>query len=531
MSFGWPGETSGVQQARYIGVSINIPESGNISWVLGGGTNDYGYTGYQIHGSGYVITIYKNTGSGWGSIGSISAMSLYVISSAVRAQLDAMPDYTGSNVCEPPMQPCPVKPDKPGYYWPTPVGDPFMLATPVCTVPECSNFESTVEYSSGKHTCIAKTCPEGFIMNSVGSCVCPETMDNVADKCLAKCKTNEIRSTISGNCVPMLDCDPNTKEWVNGVCTDKCQDGQTRNPWGECSNQCLKGQHFDVAQDKCVPDCEEGKVKDQATGQCVTNDCNPGFVKVNNICVDSSTCPGGNFVGGVCVKLCKDGESQNSHGDCVKDCPAGSQRDAQDKCVPIDCGKGKQLVNNACVDLPYPSQTTSTTTTTKTEGTVDNGTKENPGSEAGKSVGSGTVTGGQAGQDDGGTTGDKREADTTDIDYSGAVCPAGSVSIGDGVCQAGESEWSSDCAGSDYLEHRFEKMESIVKTSDLAKLTSFGNYQGMSGSPQLTTDLGNFGGVVSIDFSEFDKTWAIMAVVLKLCCSILCIKIILLKKS
>jgi len=63
------------------------------------------------------------------------------------------------------------------------------------------------------------------------------------------------------------------------------------------------------------------------------------------------------------------------------------------------------------------------------------------------------------------------ELDTPTAIASGG-CPAGTVCLGDGVCQSGESLTSTDCSGGDYISTRSAEMKTNIQTSGMGSMLS-----------------------------------------------------------
>jgi hypothetical protein len=198
------------------------------------------------------------------------------------------------------------------------------------------------------------SCPEGFERDeATGKCIPVVT---VVDK---TCPTGQVYDEDLKKCVPITtdEC-ANGYEKVNGVCVPVCQEGYSRDEaTGQCipvvtiiDKKCPTGQVYDEELKKCVPietdECAVGFHKD-ATGLCVPDDdeeCKDGYEKVN----------------GTCVPVCKEGYIRNlESGVCEKvekECPVGQVRNAEGKCVPIpkECQPGFERVNGVCVPICQP---------------------------------------------------------------------------------------------------------------------------------------------------------------------------------
>lgn len=83
---------------------------------------------------------------------------------------------------------------------------------------------------NGSRYCVS--CPPGYWQNGV--CTCKKQGPN--GECLDETPQPEIEPVI-----PIEIC-PIGKEEVNGVCKDKCAEGQTRDEKGVCQNKCPEGQ-------------------------------------------------------------------------------------------------------------------------------------------------------------------------------------------------------------------------------------------------------------------------------------------------
>ena len=187
-------------------------------------------------------------------------------------------------------------------------------------------------------------------------------LDETGTKCIAKvvvtaCKDGKVRDPITGECVlPTLNCPegyaPNAAgtECIPVVNVEACKDGKVRDPiTGQCvlpTTKCAEGFHddgtglcvpdddeeckpgFELVGGKCEPVCKEGYLRNLETGQCEkvedktcpigqvkdasgkcvpikNNNCQPGFEKVNDVCVPVCQ-PGYVRVNGVCKKITTD---------------------------------------------------------------------------------------------------------------------------------------------------------------------------------------------------------------------------------
>ena len=234
------------------------------------------------------------------------------------------------------------------------------------------------------------SCPEGFERDeATGKCIPVVT---VVDK---TCPTGQVYDEDLKKCVPITtdECETGYEKF-NGVCVPVCQEGYSRDEaTGQCipvvtiiDKKCPTGQVYDEELKKCVPietdECAVGFHKD-ATGLCVPDDdgkCETGYEKVN----------------GTCVPVCKEGYIRNLEtGVCEKaekECPVGQVRNAEGKCVPIpkttECQPGFEKVNGVCVPICQPGYVridgvckkipTEVITTMPISGPVDSGEKTDP---------------------------------------------------------------------------------------------------------------------------------------------------------
>ena len=234
------------------------------------------------------------------------------------------------------------------------------------------------------------SCPEGFERDeATGKCIPVVT---VVDK---TCPTGQVYDEDLKKCVPITTdkCETGYEKF-NGVCVPVCQEGYSRDEaTGQCipvvtiiDKKCPTGQVYDEELKKCVPiktdECAVGFHKD-ATGLCVPDDdgkCETGYEKVN----------------GTCVPVCKEGYIRNlESGVCEKvekECPVGQVRNAEGKCVPIpkttECQPGFEKVNGVCVPICQPGYVridgvckkipTEVITTIPISGPVDSGEKTDP---------------------------------------------------------------------------------------------------------------------------------------------------------
>ena len=236
------------------------------------------------------------------------------------------------------------------------------------------------------------SCPSGYERDkATGKCIPVVT---IVDK---KCPTGEVYNEELKKCVPIeTDKCATGYEKVNGVCVPACQEGYSRDEaTGKCipvvtivDKKCPTGQVYDEELKKCVPietdECATGFHKD-ATGLCVPDDdgkCKTGYEKVN----------------GTCVPVCKEGYIRNlATGVCEKavtPCPAGQTRNAEGKCVPIvvtppvTCQPGYERINGVCVPVCQPGYVridgvckkipTEVITTMPVSGIAESGEKTDP---------------------------------------------------------------------------------------------------------------------------------------------------------
>ena len=213
------------------------------------------------------------------------------------------------------------------------------------------------------------TCEEGFEPNEAGTACIPvvEIKDKKCDpgfvydedlkQCVAiadePCADGYHRDETTGLCVPNDDAKCETGyEKVNGTCVPVCQEGYVRNlATGVCEKplDCPEGYEPNEAGTECIPkitieECKDGKVRDPISGLCVlpTVECDPGYHLENGICVpDEEPCDTGyHRENGVCVPdECEEGYVRNlATGVCEKplECEKGYElNEAGTECIPI----------------------------------------------------------------------------------------------------------------------------------------------------------------------------------------------------
>lgn len=131
--------------------------------------------------------------------------------------------------------------------------------------------------------------------------------------------------------------------------------------------------------------------------------------------------------------------------------------------------------------------------------------------------------------DDGGVNEDDPLPQETPDDLgSGGTCPDGEVCLGDGVCQAGEDETSSDCVGAGYLSTRWQELQDNIMATGVGSLVSLGDLPGSSDS-QINVNLGSWGGETSFDLTQLNFAWALLNGLFTIMFCWLGIKIIILK--
>jgi hypothetical protein len=194
-------------------------------------------------------------------------------------------------------------------------------------------------------------CPEGEIADpETGECVeagCPA--DNCATTvCFPPYTLQEDEETCECACVP-----PGCNDgWVWDYATDSCQDpvcddaigghwdgsqcnwdecepGQSRaagnSPAWSCQNTCAEYQYWDAVQQRCVPEeCNEGYVRDIATGECAAI-CDWGRYNPETLlCEHGEECPEGedwNTAAGECQPRDRDGDGTDDQFDEFPDDP------------------------------------------------------------------------------------------------------------------------------------------------------------------------------------------------------------------
>jgi len=226
---------------------------------------------------------------------------------------------------------------------------------------------------------VIEECKDGKVRDPVtGQCVMPEIV-------IEDCKDGKVRDPITGECVlPTVvveDCkDGKVRDPVTGQCvlptktTLNCPDGYEPN---EAGTECIA-----VLK---VEECKDGKVRDPVTGECVLpkvedEECETGYEKVNGTCVP--VCKEGyirNLETGVCEKAekeCPVGQVRNAEGKCVPipkttECQPGFEK-VNGVCVPI-CQPGYVRIDGVCKKIP-----TEVITTMPISGPVDSGEKTDP---------------------------------------------------------------------------------------------------------------------------------------------------------
>ena len=197
-----------------------------------------------------------------------------------------------------------------------------------------------------------KKCSPGFVYDEVlQKCVPIKTeecapgfhRDETTGLCIPDgeepCPTGYERDEITGKCIPVVIIDDK-----------KCQPGFV----------------YDEDLKKCVPidddKCATGFHRDAATGLCVPDDdgkCETGYEKVNGTCVP--VCKEGyirNLATGVCEteeKACPVGQVKDASGKCVpikktEECKPGFEK-VNGVCVPI-CQPGYVRINGVCKKIP-----------------------------------------------------------------------------------------------------------------------------------------------------------------------------------
>jgi hypothetical protein len=190
-------------------------------------------------------------------------------------------------------------------------------------------------------------CPTGFHRNESGSCVldeCPEgyVRDLTTGECVLPeepCADGYHRDETTGLCVPDDDAKCETGyEKVNGTCVPVCQEGYVRNlATGVCEKplDCPEGYEPNEAGTECIPkitieECKDGKVRDPISGLCVLPpvECDPGYHLENGICVPNEEPCATGFYRDETTGLCIPNEEEP--------CPEGYARDEiTGKCIPV----------------------------------------------------------------------------------------------------------------------------------------------------------------------------------------------------
>lgn len=457
-----------------------------------------------------ILVLYGWDGSKWSGFANIQPS--YCFDPAGVAFYNSLP-VTSTVPTKSPYQTCPAG-EPPGFYWPFYPGQVTSENTNApqgCIVPSCTALETP---SASNGACLAKTCPSGSTIQSDGTCkpnACPAGQVMWNDSCVASCSSSQtmINGVCEDNC-------PAGQTEVNGQCLAACASNQTRDIWGNCQNPCPDGQSLNNLG-VCVANCPAGQ--EIVNGACAS-DCPSGQVHVNGQCVPA--CPSGQtYVGGNCQPQCPNGQTMDIYGVCQTNCPAGFTRNSSGNCVAIQCAAGQSMINGVCT--PNPSA-----------GTIDPSAPAETRS-ANSAVDNGSVTGGTTGVVGGvggaGTTGTTATGTDPAIDNTPATCPVGSWCLGDGVCEPGEPSWSSDCAGPNYFEDRWQKLQNDLQNTGMAQLASLGNHQFTGGSNTYTVHFGQFGGDMTYSLDNLDFGFSILKVIFQCAFAWISIKIILLKKD
>jgi hypothetical protein len=190
---------------------------------------------------------------------------------------------------------------------------------PVVKVDECKTgfhrdetgvcVPDEIKCSAGYHlengVCVADklVCSKGFELNEAGT----ECIPIIEIKA---CPTGQHRDE-TGKCVPDTEECAEGFHLEDGLCVpdddEKCKDGYEKVN-GVCEPVCKEGYIRNLATGVCETEekaCPVGQVKD-ASGKCVpikkTEECKPGFEKVNGVCVPICQ-PGYVRINGVCKKI------------------------------------------------------------------------------------------------------------------------------------------------------------------------------------------------------------------------------------